>query len=513
LEAAEQQYVIAERGAATAEDAIQFRVAERLGDVLMLRGFYEQAEGRLQQARLLAGDDFDRARIEGKLGELAFKRGEWQDGSTAIERGLRLLGRVVPHRTLFLVPLVAWEVLTQVLHSTFPRYFLARRPPEGSAAKLLAVRLYTRLSYAYWFQEGSLPCLWAHLRGMNVAERYAPSPELAHVYSAHAPMMSALGRFRRGIDYAQRSLAMRKSFDDLWGQGQSLNFYAVVLYASSEFVACLEKSREAVALLERTGDRWEICLARFHVAFSLYRLGLLREAVAEARRIRRSAIELGDPQMARSSYDVWAKAAGGNVAFDWPDAREGTAMPAMVTSQVLQAKGVWHIRHGRYAEAVESFEVAGKVGAVTAWTAPAFAWLATALRMASSAIRAADPTRSSALLRRAKKAATRALSIGRRFQNDLPHALREMGLVLAEQNCPDQALVLLDRSASLAERQGACYELAQTIVARSLVRLRLNRPGAAEQLTAAQEQLSKFETFQDETSGEDTFSKSGCVQE
>ena len=50
---------------------------------------------------------------------------------------------------------------------------------------------------------------------------------------------------------------IRKSFGDLWGQGQSLHYYGVVLYSGSRFTECVEKGREAVRLLERTGDFWE----------------------------------------------------------------------------------------------------------------------------------------------------------------------------------------------------------------------------------------------------------------
>ena len=45
---------------------------------------------------------------------------------------------------------------------------------------------------------------------------------------------------------------------DVWGQGQSLHFYGLALYAPSRFEECIEKCREAVRLLERTGDRWEV---------------------------------------------------------------------------------------------------------------------------------------------------------------------------------------------------------------------------------------------------------------
>jgi two-component system sensor kinase len=59
-----------------------------------------------------------------------------------------------------------------------PRLFLARRSLQGAERELLTIRLYSRLAYVYWFSAGKIPCAWAHLRGMNLAERYPPGAEL-----------------------------------------------------------------------------------------------------------------------------------------------------------------------------------------------------------------------------------------------------------------------------------------------------------------------------------------------
>ena len=80
---------------------------------------------------------------------------------------------------------------------------------EGADREFLAIRLYSRLAYVYWFSAGKIPCAWAHLREMNLAERYPPTPELAQAYSEHAPVMTMVPWFGRGIAYARRSLAIR----------------------------------------------------------------------------------------------------------------------------------------------------------------------------------------------------------------------------------------------------------------------------------------------------------------
>jgi two-component system sensor kinase len=100
LEVAEQQYRIARRAVSDSDSETRFRVAEGLGDVLMLRGRYDEAAQEFEMALELAQGDTARARIEGKLGDLAFKRGDVQTAEGRVEQALRLLGKRVPRRWL-----------------------------------------------------------------------------------------------------------------------------------------------------------------------------------------------------------------------------------------------------------------------------------------------------------------------------------------------------------------------------------------------------------------------------
>ena len=85
--------------------------------------------------------------------------------------------------------------------------------------------------------------------------------------------MSLVGWFGRGIAYARRSYEIRREAGDTWGKGQSLSFYGVVLYAAGRYQECIDRCREAVRLLERTGDYWEVNMARYQAAASMYRMG------------------------------------------------------------------------------------------------------------------------------------------------------------------------------------------------------------------------------------------------
>ncbi|HVT56992.1 MAG TPA: ATP-binding protein [Thermoanaerobaculia bacterium] len=493
LEIAERQYRIAERGGGSAGGPARLRVAEGLGDVLMLRGRYAEAAQQFEQARSLTEAPRDRAQLDGKLGELAFKRGDVQAASRSVEGALRLLRRHVPQTRLAVLVSCLWEVVTQALHTALPRAFLARRSLAGAEDELLAIRLYSRLAYVYWFGRGRIPCLWAHLREMNLAERFPPTLELAQAYSEHAPVLTMVPHFKRGIAFVEKSLAIRRALGDLWGQGQSLHFYGVVLYAASRFCECAEKCREAVRILERTGDRWEVNTASWHIAFCQYRLGDLEGAVDAARRSHQSGLEIGDHQASGISLGAWAKASAGKAPPELLRAElERASGDAHTEVEVLQAEAL-RLLGDRPQQAVEVLEKAQRLvraaGLRQEYVAPVLPWLATALRHAIEATPAREYGRRRALLRRARTVVHRALRMARSYQNNLPHALRETAWLEAMRGRPERARKLFDQSLAVAERQGARHERAQSLLARAQLGVSLEWPGAADDEAAARTAL------------------------
>jgi PAS domain S-box-containing protein len=496
LEIAERQYRIAERGVVWADDDARRHVAEGLGDVLMLRGHYEEAAAQLATAGRLAADVVDRAEIEGKLGELAFKRGDVASASEAVERAVRLLGRRMPRRPLGYLVSAIGEIIVQAFHTLLPGLFLARRRPDGARAELLVVRLYSRLAYIYWFQRGRFPCLWAHLREMNLAERYPPSAELAQAYSEHAPVMTMVPWFSRGQAYGERSLQIRANLGDVWGEGQSLHFIGVVLYAASRYQDCIDHCRRAVAHLDRTGDCWEANTARWHIAFSHYRLGDLAAAVEAAKGVRQAAVEIGDHQAAGIALGAWAKAASGDLPAEVVHAELLRVGEDVHTSaEILQAEAVRLIAADQPAEAATVLLRAARMvaakGLKQEYVAPIQPWLATALRLEAESTPPWSARRRQ-LMRRATRAARRARRIARSYPNNQPHALRESAHLAALAGKPRRARRRFDRSLDAAERQGARHEHAKTLLARGLVGLEADWPEAAEDVAEARRALAEL---------------------
>ncbi|RKH57451.1 GAF domain-containing sensor histidine kinase [Corallococcus llansteffanensis] len=499
LDTAELNYRIAERGAAGADPHTRYRIASGLGTALMMRGRYDEAQQQLESAQRLARDRLEQGRTLGHLGELAFKRGQTVQANAYLEQGLKLMGRWVPLNGLTTGASAAWEILTQAAHSVAPRLWLGRKALAEGEEDMLAVNLYSRLAYGYWYQRGRAAVLWAHLRDMNLAERYPPTPELAQAYSAHSPALTTLPWFQRAYAYAEKSLALRRQLGDVWGQGQSLHFYGLALYASSRFRECIERCREAVRLLERTGDPWEVNNATFQIAMSLYRLGRLKEAAGVSQRLHAAALALGDRYSLRLGLEAWAKSTGGRIpaALLEVELAAPTATDPQSFAGVLQAEALRLLREGEVARAAEVLERAERVVEDAhlrqEYVAPITPWLATARRQLAQESSPLNPKRRDALLAEAEAVAKRAHAVARTYRNNLPHALRERGLLAALRGRPKQARKLLNESLRVAEALEMRQERALTLKARGDVGKALGWPWAARDAETAARDLEALD--------------------
>ena len=273
-----------------------------------------------------------------------------------------------------------------------------------------------------------------------------------------------------------------------------------MLYAGSEYQQSIKKCREAIRLLERTGDFWQVHIARYQIAASLYRLGDLAGALEEAQLNYRSGIELGDEQASGIILDVWVRATGGEIpeAILKPElARQ--RHDAQGRAQVLFADGLRLLGSRNLVESKQRIEQALEVveaaGVRNAYTLPFLPWLATVLRQQAMHPGGLTLQRRQTLLLRAEKAARRSIRSRWLCRNDLPHAYRELGMILAMRDSVRRALQCLNMSLALAKAQGARYEYAQTLLAKSELEAELDLPEALANQAEAQAILGELHAY------------------
>lgn len=472
LQLAEKMFQIAHRASAGLSPEDRLEICCQLGDVRMLQGKYAAAEPAFQEALRMAPEGVLQARVQAKLAELSFKRGSMQVAATGIETALQALGLQVPRTIIGLHFRLAWQILVQVLHTLLPQQFVGRRRRPPDQREQLRMQLLSKLAQCYWFCRSKAHCLWAHLRGMNYAECFTPSSELAHIYSDHAPAMCLIPMFRRAKRYAERSLELYRQLKDPWGQGQALTFYSCVLYYASEFEECIRRGREAIELLQTTGDYWRLHIARYQVAAALYHTGDFRGAVEECRLNHQSGVLAGDEQASGIIFDVWARAAREKLPGDLLAAEmERPRHDVQGQCQMQLAAGIAAIYRHQWMQAVRHLEsaksIARKAGIHNAYTIPVYSWLATAYRHVAMEYLPYQTAVARQWIRRAKKSARQAMRHARLTRNDLPRALREYALCAAIEGDWQGSQTYLDRSIKEARRQHARLELAKSLRYRS----------------------------------------------
>lgn len=515
LDLAERYYRLADTGATDADNATRMGILEGLGDVLRLRGKNDEAERSYTRAQALAATRLDRARIEGLRGENAFGRGDMAAAINMQERALRIIGRKVPTGHLSLAVCVLWETLVRVLQ---PLQRQAQRLPPMKGETLLAARIYLLLAQRYWTgHRSTIASLWAHLRGLNIAERYAPTPELAEAYASHGvvfPMLTqAIPRvpsrlvifaLMLGRKYLHKAITLRESFGDTFEHGSTLHLYQFLLFSCAEYEESVEVGRRSVQLLRQVSanNEWHHGTAIYYLGWAQYLLGDLKGAAEYGQAAYLQGRNLGEGIMCSAGLELWACASGGRLPgkaiateLARPKQDEGPAFEQERAS-LLHAEGIRLLQAGEPGQATVVLEQAVQ-HAKLSWMrvlSPLIlpliqSRLVEALREQASQVPAWAFSLRARLLRRAKAVAREVLRHPLPFRENVPFPLRELGLIAAMEGRNARARRYFDRSLAIAERLSLRYERARTLRARAEVGAALGWPQAAQDAAAADEAM------------------------
>jgi two-component system sensor kinase len=499
FEVAEQQFRIALRGAAQESVANRFRVLEGLGTVLEMRGRFDDAATQFDSAIPLASDDLAVARIEGKLGQLFFKKGDQGAAGKHLESALTKLNARPPGNFPMLLLGLMRETLVQLLHTFLPERFVARRPGNTTACRmdLVRARLFDRFTYVCWYSRGMEMTLWSHLRQMNLAERYSPSAELAKAYQFHAIVMTGLPLVARGVKYAKRSRDIWVDRGDRWGEGTSQSYQTLALSVSGQFSDGAKTSARAIELLDQSGDVWEGSMARLMHVWSLYGLGDMKRAYSINKEVVATSTEGGDYSSLAIAITFW-------MMIDAKSAPEGAAQAEvdrprddpLCAALAIQGRGLeLLLRENKPVEAaqvlLESLRLARKKSIRNVCVFAGATWRVTALRIAAE--QAAEGQERRRLIKQAKRAAWFARWVTLVYRTFRAHLLRECGLLELLAGRERQARRYFDESIEVAEKQEARRERAKTLLARGEAGMKFGWPGAEQEVAEGQATLNELE--------------------
>lgn len=514
LKAARQQFEIAIRTASHVSDANLFPVQEGLGRALMMLGKYQEAERVFEEAVKSVQTIHHEAVIRGKQGELCVKRGDMNSAILKFEQALKLLEIRVPTSRISLGMLLIKECFTQFLHTCNSTLTSQKKRVPVTPETSLPLRLLSGYSYASWYCRSKPMTLWSHLRGMNKGEQYEPSEELAQAYSDHAPAMSLIPYYSRAFRYVTRSFEIREKLQHVWGQGQSLHFKGITHYGKCEYENCIDDCRKAIKILERTGDYWQVHIARYQVAAAQFRLGNFEEANEECRKNYQSGITLGDHQASGIILDIWVQSSQGQLPKDllekeFARSREDVQGQA----QVALAEAIILLNEGQTEDAIEllirtknSLEEAGLQ---STYTCPIYTWLISAYRQLAEEDDSIFRSKRTAALRSVKRLKYKALFLTRRFSNELPRLYRELAIISAMEGKQNQAKKYLEKSLHIARRTQAKHEFASSLRVMEKIGKEFQWKDSsisAEESESAKKHLNKLETSKTNHTARDSIS-------
>jgi len=292
---------------------------------------------------------------------------------------------------------------------------------------------------------------------------------------------------------------------DQWAHGHTLAYYAMVLYGATRFEEGIEKAREAIRLLEPTGDSYELSVARAHLAYPLWRTGRLSEVVELAKLMYREACETGQSIAIAAATALWVVGAEGDLPEEViSNSLEKGTQDSIIKPMLLRNYARHLVMQGgdlRVAlEAIlESERICRAQRKENEYTAGSPVVAAHILRLMATRAIIADERE--ALLRQTHAAVKRASRPARKFPNTLPSLLREQGLLAGLEGKRTEARRLLDRALSVADQQNQRYDGMLTRMARGELGLLLGWPDAekdlAEAHTACEAMGARFELEQD----------------
>ena len=494
LEIAEQQYRIAQRGSRQASQATRFIIAQGLGDVLMKRGLHADAAEMFADMARLADNPHAHSISLGKIGELAFKRGDVRQAIDAFEKALELLGQTVPRRRWRARVRLGWESFVQSLHTSFPWLTGRRRRPNEEV--ITRWQLLRRLAMASWFVKHDCFSRWTQLRWMNDCERYPATVELGDVYAAHAVTLAYRRQLGQGLQYAQRSLEIHQRLGNTAGCASARCAFSSISAAQAQFSEAGQQAREAVRAVQGTRNQWEVHQAQLLLADALYRSGELLNAAEIAAQVNRAAVQLGDQPAVAASLSLWSRAANGRITREVVAQQVDRRHDPVGRAQLMLAESCRLLRVEQFESSSSLLEIAAdsieRAGTMNDQTAPVYAWWLTALRKSLESCPAYDVVTRRRLLEQTHYASQQALKIARQFIVEQPHIYRELAYLAAYRGRSSVAKRWIEQSRESAQDQSARYEFASTGKAYGELGSLLGWSDAEQQARTAETMLQKL---------------------
>ncbi len=237
-----------------------------LAQTLLQAGHYTAAIEMFEQ-RLQDEDAAEvRAELHVGLGRAFQEKGESGRAIQELERALELMGHPAPRTRAARVVRTAAQLGLHVLSRACPWLL---RPVPASQRALFLKQLDTLifLTRIYYFVDLS-KLVWATLVAYNMAERARTEYGLSQASGSYGTLLIGAGLLKRSLRYLSRALELGRRSQDAVAEGIALSRLGTHALFSNEPERAVKLEEEAIRVLQRVGERWEVQTATMILATS-----------------------------------------------------------------------------------------------------------------------------------------------------------------------------------------------------------------------------------------------------
>lgn len=219
-----------------------------------------------------------RARCKRQLGEAFFGLGNRAAGSQHLWEALALLGHPVPASISQQSMGILGQLVLQVWRRMRPPDPTRHTKSERSAYREAALA-YERLGEIAFFDNQTIPTVYAILHGLNLSEQLGPSPELARVCASTAIVMSIVRQHNLADNYLERAREIIAGAGEMSTQARVQQVISLIDAGMGRWDRAMECAEDAIDKTTRLGDLTSLGSSLALLAIMDYHQGFLQESV------------------------------------------------------------------------------------------------------------------------------------------------------------------------------------------------------------------------------------------
>ena len=224
-----------------------------------------------------------------QLGRAYVNWSKYEEALPHLERGISSHGQPAPRHPVAATLRLFGQLLRQAAHRLWPSRFVGRNVRDRDRL-LPLIPAYEGLVETHYIAGSTMPCLYAAVRSLNLAESVGPSVELARGYASFGAIMGFVPVHRVAEAYCRRAVDTARAVRDPLATAWVHLATGVYRAGKGEWEEAVELFEGAARVSEELGDRrrWEDCTQ--HLATVSCLRGEFERALRLADRLRASSL-------------------------------------------------------------------------------------------------------------------------------------------------------------------------------------------------------------------------------